>query len=396
MKTFLRLRNIFVIFLILGGTISAFGQNNTNFLLDSVCSTIKYSWQPGGATELYSNQNFYNAKNQLTLTRYWAGDNRITPIMYHYYYTNDKLESFEYKQLDCPFFKAMISYNEKGMTVDSITQTTFNCQPLQNGNKYSYEYNELDLKSKFTTYSWKDEKWLPSYRTSYVYDSMKNLIEEINERGDSNGLVFNLKYSYIYDQSNKLTERQEFEYVDQNWSKKRWINYLYQGSALNVRQYVNPQYPGTGVYRVDSLFYNNALLTQEIVYDVNNGEFTFSKKTQRTYDGNNLLIKLEFTEANLEGSGTTTTRYFYVPAGSSSIDGNISAFGMSPNPAYDQITISLNSIESSEIAIYNSLGEKVMSVGTGRDLSAQINISNLPKGMYFVRIGDNAAKFIKL
>jgi hypothetical protein len=163
-----------------------------------------------------------------------------------------------------------------------------------------------------------------------------------------------------------------------------------------VRQYVNPQYPGNGLYKVDSLFYNNTILTKEMEYDVNDGEFTFSKKTLRTFDENNLLIKLEITETNLEGSGTTTTRYFYVPAGSSGIDANISAFGISPNPANDQITISLNSTEASEILIYNSLGEKVMSVGTGRDLSAQINISDLPKGIYFVKIGGETAKFVKM
>ncbi|MEI6090895.1 MAG: YCF48-related protein [bacterium] len=72
------------------------------------------------------------------------------------------------------------------------------------------------------------------------------------------------------------------------------------------------------------------------------------------------------------------------------------SFTIQPNPANDQITISLNSTEASEILIYNSLGEKVMSVGTGRDLSAQINISVLPKGMYFIRIGNNAAKFVKM
>jgi hypothetical protein len=50
----------------------------------------------------------------------------------------------------------------------------------------------------------------------------------------------------------------------------------------------------------------------------------------------------------------------------------------------------------SEIKIYNDMGECVMTVGTGRDLSLQrIDISQLPAGVYFVIIGDKSAKFVK-
>jgi hypothetical protein len=46
--------------------------------------------------------------------------------------------------------------------------------------------------------------------------------------------------------------------------------------------------------------------------------------------------------------------------------------------------------------IYNDMGECVMTVGTGRDLSLQrIDISHLPKGVYFVKIGDYIGKFVK-
>jgi hypothetical protein len=67
-----------------------------------------------------------------------------------------------------------------------------------------------------------------------------------------------------------------------------------------------------------------------------------------------------------------------------------------PNPAGDFITIALKPSEGSEIQIYNTLGEKVISVGTGRDLSVRINISDLPKGIYFVKIGGETAKFVKM
>ncbi|MEI6091673.1 MAG: T9SS type A sorting domain-containing protein [bacterium] len=78
------------------------------------------------------------------------------------------------------------------------------------------------------------------------------------------------------------------------------------------------------------------------------------------------------------------------------------AFELYPNPAEDYITITSKPFEGFEpsegsaIYVYNTVGEKVMSVGTGRDLTAKINISDLPKGIYFVKIGGETAKFVKM
>jgi hypothetical protein len=58
--------------------------------------------------------------------------------------------------------------------------------------------------------------------------------------------------------------------------------------------------------------------------------------------------------------------------------------------------------EDSEIQIYNTLGEKVttpslLSNATPpKEGNIRIDISNLPKGMYFVRIGSEVAKFMKM
>ncbi len=75
---------------------------------------------------------------------------------------------------------------------------------------------------------------------------------------------------------------------------------------------------------------------------------------------------------------------------------------ISPNPAGDYIAISLKPSEGFkpseglEILIYNTLGEKVMSVEQTFLSVQQINISALPKGIYFVKVGGETAKFVKL
>ena len=74
-----------------------------------------------------------------------------------------------------------------------------------------------------------------------------------------------------------------------------------------------------------------------------------------------------------------------------------------PNPTHDYITITLSNkglkpfAEVSKVQIFDVLGIEVLSVGTGFDLSTQrIDVSHLPTGVYFIRIGDKVEKFVKM
>ena len=80
-------------------------------------------------------------------------------------------------------------------------------------------------------------------------------------------------------------------------------------------------------------------------------------------------------------------------------DGN--QISIYPNPAEDYIEISLHNgaspIASDKVQIFDIIGIEVMSVGTGLDLSTQrIDVSGLPAGVYYIRIGDRVEKFVKM
>jgi hypothetical protein len=69
-----------------------------------------------------------------------------------------------------------------------------------------------------------------------------------------------------------------------------------------------------------------------------------------------------------------------------------------PNPTTDYITVR-NTLACSlqEIEIYNIFGVCVLTVETIHELSLQkIDISGFPAGVYFVRIGEEVRKFIKI
>jgi blue copper oxidase len=69
-----------------------------------------------------------------------------------------------------------------------------------------------------------------------------------------------------------------------------------------------------------------------------------------------------------------------------------------PNPASDFVNIVLADNSKTSVAVFNSLGEKVCDVETTANL--KLKISNLPSGIYFVKIISNSincfSKFIKL
>lgn len=67
-------------------------------------------------------------------------------------------------------------------------------------------------------------------------------------------------------------------------------------------------------------------------------------------------------------------------------DNKVDGISIFPNPARDYIEITLKPSEVSAINIYNILGEIVMSVGKGRDLSAKIDVSTLLQGIYYLTI----------
>jgi hypothetical protein len=115
---------------------------------------------------------------------------------------------------------------------------------------------------------------------------------------------------------------------------------------------------------------------------------------------------------NTESIGTAYwSEVWTFRTGSSSVSDGSNAIQIIPNPAGDFITITMGAINPmlkhgvdipSDIVIYNTLGEKVTTpslLGNAtppKEGNIRIDISNLQKGMYFVRIGDETAKFMKM
>lgn len=60
-----------------------------------------------------------------------------------------------------------------------------------------------------------------------------------------------------------------------------------------------------------------------------------------------------------------------------------------PNPAKDVIQVEMSSKQPTTIDVYNVLGAKVKTISYRGDDYAKIEINDLPKGVYLLRINDN-------
>ncbi|MEI6089847.1 MAG: M4 family metallopeptidase [bacterium] len=145
----------------------------------------------------------------------------------------------------------------------------------------------------------------------------------------------------------------------------------------------------------------NSSVVSTPVYSPTDKALAFQVATSSQY----AIYKIGLASDKINPSGQSSLyltnvgipKWFAIGQRPISVNDDIITSGLmiSPNPAGDYITITTKPSEGSEINIYNMLGELVISVGTGRDLSAPINISDLPKGMYFVKVGGETAKFVK-
>lgn len=125
-----------------------------------------------------------------------------------------------------------------------------------------------------------------------------------------------------------------------------------------------------------------------ITWDFGNGVTDTGMVSTQTFSTND-SVSVTVTASN--DCGDTTATYWYVVSGISVEEveflGNLAIY---PNPSTGFVTMQLDMPEASEIefTLINGFGQPVMSESLGRTQSynGQFDFSNLPKGVYFIRI----------
>lgn len=114
----------------------------------------------------------------------------------------------------------------------------------------------------------------------------------------------------------------------------------------------------------------------------------FNKEAQSAY------ILLTFTTNKIAGAGTAfdtlyidDIEFIYNGLAVDDYAGKQARLSIYPNPTQDLVTISYPNLRQGRATIFNLIGEKVMTCNL-KASETQINVANLRKGMYLVRVED--------
>ena len=200
----------------------------------------------------------------------------------------------------------------------------------------------------------------------YTYDANNNMISEIYSYWDNsiNDWIFSAKYEFSYDANNNMISEiySAWDNSINDWKFYEKYEFTYD-LGVNITAIVAPEW----YYNfLESPCYNK-LLTY----------------TYYVWDGADFISK-----------GIATFYYSDIVGINEAIDNSF--LTIYPNPANDYLMINTQSINNDEIQIFNAFGQNVMIVESLHNVPQQrIDISQLPAGIYFIRISNDVNNITK-
>ena len=301
-----------------------------------------------------------------TVISYDEGD-RMTLAIGYSYVGGDWMESSKQTwDYEDGLLQANTSYivNENGEWVgDSRAEYLYDdeglCTEIVNSNwseiwypesKTVYHYDNQQLCFEKIEYGY-GEGWYELYKSSYDYDASGNLHTEITfyYQDGTQDWIYRNKFEYFYDEDNNCTDYYEYFYYvyDEMWDLEQVLHTSYGTPAI---EYIS----GLALF-----------------WDLFEFEFPIHNKVEQ------LVMDDEGDYYYLDFHYTTTD-------GLEEPDDNRLAIW--PNPVSQ--TVHIDGLEANKVQFYNTLGQLVKTV---RDAN-EINVADLPQGVYMLRIMDAEGK----
>ena len=210
-----------------------------------------------------------------------------------------------------------------------------------------YTYNADGLCQQQLQSQW-EGTWIESYKTEYEYDEAGNrVLQTSSTHYDLDDWLYIYQMQYSYDANGNVIAYGDYYYNESDWELESSMTYVYD---LTV-----PVEATAGIMMIwdEELPIHNKLLSWQL----------------RAY-----------------GDEWTTTLFFSNCVGLN--ENPESLLQLWPNPASE--TIHIDGLNAAEVQVYNALGQLVKRVQG----SNEINVSSLPEGMYFIKVGNNTRKII--
>lgn len=363
----------------------------------------------------------YNDKEQLTEQYDYISDDNYSSFLLdeksEYFYNDDGIlsravfyEPFDNDPENLQFeYQMDVTFNSYGhpatITISSLDEETGElAQTELIENEYDNEGNIL--KETYRMYLKEMETWLELYITEYNYENGL-LISSYTSNFNEETFTLEPSYSemYEYGEYDVLMLINEYYYDAESdsyvLSAATEFNFDENGNPLDelvyVMNYLTGELYESDLYEYDydvDVSVNDLIMPMVIMLEPRYSEQIVNKPIEN----------LEWVKIDDNWELGYRTQYFYSIAGSDVKDNKLN-FSVYPNPAMNYIEVTLsdenlanNISEDVTVKIFNILGEEVLPEVLYTKLnstSKRIDISYLPKGVYFIHIGDRIEKFVK-
>lgn len=254
-------------------------------------------------------------------------------------------------------YKLEYYYNTNNK-IDSCIEKDYNNGEWGYAYKNHCIYDEVGVRTNIITYSFNQGQWINDSKYEWVFNHPTHNYDSNNTLYMENDIRVMQRNYYLTDNSHNWTP----EAVSR-------FNISYDTSS-------NSHYP---IYPNVSLFFEE----WEEWFNIINSPYPISKDERWREDNNTGM--LSYIE-------TSNYNYEEVVLGINDIEKQKENILVYPNPANDILNIEIQeNFKPLQITLYNTLGKEVIRKNL---TTSQINISNLPQGLYLLKISSNG-KIIK-
>ena len=202
--------------------------------------------------------------------------------------------------------------------------------------RFLYHFNTNGHETDNMYQEWKYGAWRNNYRVTNTLDTYGNAVQNLTEEWDSASSKWVNSYkdtkTYWKNESDKILTNTVLQ-----WYINKWYNYY----------------------------------TENYTYDTSGNEI---KYLQKAWDGTKWSNYYQCNYTYSLFVGIKDTGY------------KRDLFIMYPNPATDQVVIILPGIFSGSLLLNNNLGEKQINMNFNQKGNLQLDVSDLPAGIYYVTI----------
>jgi len=278
--------------------------------------------------------------------------------------------------------KASITYDAAGK-VDSLNSYNYVAGNFVASYRSKLNYNGAGLLATEFSYEYKASQWVLESRYEYTYNGSGKETLRISYSNDNS--VFALRDSAIttYPQADIVLETQfyfEADTINGGGKEKKVLN----GANQPVVEIYQAYYDASTKQWMPATYFDPNT-QQMIAKDDTNNIYTYNSFGQEVYN---------YYETDLL---SYAKNYYETYNAVSGVSENNTVLGakLYPNPVQHQLNVSLENIGQDEVAvaIFNANGQVVKNYNMPVEKQLQLNIAELPVGMYAISINHSGKQF---